>query len=309
MAVPLSVSEDVKRAQRDGRARVALESTIITHGMPFPQNLETARAVEAIVREKGAVPATIAIIQGRIHIGLEDDDLETLAKSQDAFKASRADLGFAISKGLTASTTVAATMILAARAGIDVFATGGIGGVHRGASETFDISSDLREFTQSPVIVVSSGAKAILDIGATLETLETLGVPVVGYQCDRFPAFWSRESSFDAPLRLDTPNDIASLFMTRKMLTLDGGLLVANPVPEDAEIPSSEMETAIHSAIEKAERNGVSGKAVTPFLLTDIVATTEGRALTANIALIKSNAALAANIALALQDAETGLYD
>jgi pseudouridine-5'-phosphate glycosidase len=296
----LVLSPEVAEARQAGRPVIALESTIITHGMPFPGNLEMARSVEAIVRDEGAVPATIAVIDGAIRVGLEDAALQRLAGTRDALKVSRADLAFAVAERRVGATTVAATMIAAERAGISVFATGGIGGVHRGAEASFDISADLEELARTPVIVVCAGAKAILDIPKTLEVLETRGVPVVTVGADEFPAFWSRGSGLPSPLRLDAPEAIARFQRTRAALDLGGGMLVANPVPAEAEIPRDEMEAYIATAIASAEKAGIGGKAVTPYLLGEILRITEGRSLTTNIALVKHNARLAARIAVAM---------
>lgn len=298
--LPISYSKEVAAAKLRGAPLVALESTIITHGMPYPGNIEMARSVEAIIREEGAVPATIAVIHGTLHIGLEAEELESLAKSKGAMKVSRADLAFAIAERRTGATTVAATMIAAALAGIKVFATGGIGGVHRGAEQSFDISADLEELARTGVIVVCAGAKAILDIPKTLEVLETRGVPVVTYDSAEFPAFWSRSSGLLSPLSLNSPAAIANFQMTRDQLGIDGGMLVANPVPEADEIPREEMEIYIQRALDNAERDEVSGKAVTPYLLDAIFQITEGRSLKTNIALVENNARLAAEIAVAL---------
>jgi pseudouridine-5'-phosphate glycosidase len=282
---------------------VALESTIITHGMPYPQNSAMAANVEKIIAEEGAVPATIAVIGGRIKIGLSDGERERLATTGGAMKLSRADLAFAVAQARTGGTTVAATMIAAHMAGIKVFATGGIGGVHKGAEETFDISADLDELERTPVIVVSAGAKAILDIEKTLEVLETRGVPVVALSSDIMPAFWSRQSPFRAPLRVDSPEDIARLFDTRRKLGLDGGMLVANPVPEADEIPAAEMTVYIEAAHRAAQAQKVAGKAVTPFLLAKILELTDGASLKTNIALVENNARVAAKVAIALAKA------
>ena len=298
--LPVSFSAEVAAARSAGTPLVALESTIITHGMPYPGNLEMAESVESIIRAEGAVPATIAVIAGRLHIGLDREALQALARTGDAMKLSRADLAFAISEGRTGATTVAATMIAAARAGIAVFATGGIGGVHRRAEETFDISADLEELARTPVIVVSAGAKAILDVPKTLEVLETKGVPVVTYGQDEFPAFWSRGSGLGSPLRLDAPERIAAFQRNRGALGIGGGMLIGNPVPEKDEIPRAEMEGHIAEALARAEANGISGKAVTPFLLASIFEITEGRSLATNIALVENNARVAARIAVAL---------
>lgn len=284
---------------RDARAVVALESTIITHGMPYPQNLETARALEREVRARDAVPATIAVMNGAVRVGLNDAELEQLATSRDVLKLSRNDLVYGVTSGRTGATTVAATMICANLAGIGVFATGGIGGVHRGAETTFDISADLEELARTPVAVVSAGAKALLDLGKTLEVLETRGVPVIGYRTDEFPAFWSCESGLKTPLRMDSPADIARFLRTRREMGLEGGTLICNPVAHDSEIPAEEMRRFIDRAVHEAEQRGVSGKAVTPWILGRIVELTEGRSLRTNIALAQSNARLAAEIAIA----------
>ena len=291
---------EVAEAMDRGLPVVALESTIITHGMPFPQNLDTARAVEAEVRRAGAVPATIAVMGGRIRVGLPGEDLERLARSREAAKLSRADLAVCLARGGTGSTTVAATMICAARAGIAVFATGGIGGVHRGAEDTFDISADLQELAQTPVTVVAAGAKAILDLPKTLEVLETLGVPVIAFGQDAFPAFWSRDSGLGAPLRLDDPGQIAAAHLMRARLGLPGGQLVANPIPEKDEIPAARLAPLIAEAQTLARARGITGKAVTPFLLQTLHDLTEGQTLVANIALVLNNARLAAQIAAAM---------
>ncbi len=297
----LTFSDEVARARRDNRPIVALESTIITHGMPYPQNLETARAVEQVVRDAGAVPATIAISGGKIHIGLDDAALDQLARTPDAMKLSRADLAVALANGKTGATTVAATMICAARADIQVFATGGIGGVHRGVETSFDISADLRELSKTAVTVVCAGAKAILDLPKTLEVLETLGVPVIGYKTDVLPAFWSRISDLPVPLRMDQAAEIAAAHRMRGALGLEGGQLVANPIPQEAEIPSDYLNPIIERAVAEAEAQAISAKKVTPFLLARIVELTEGRSLVSNIALVKNNARLGAEIAQALQ--------
>jgi pseudouridine-5'-phosphate glycosidase len=300
MTLPLILSDEVAAARAAGSPMVALESTIITHGMPAPVNLETARAVEADVRAGGAVPATIAVMGGYIRVGLTDAALEDLGAASDVRKLSRADLAVALVEGATGSTTVAATMICARLAGIEVFATGGIGGVHRGAEASFDISADLEELAQTPVTVVASGAKAILDLPKTLEVLETRGVPVITYGQDEFPAFWSRRSGLPSPLRLDDPALIASAHRMRATLGLPGGQLVANPIPPEAEISAETMSPHIAAALAAAERAGIAAKAVTPVLLARIAEATGGAALAANIALIRSNARLAARIAVAL---------
>jgi pseudouridylate synthase len=294
-------SPEVAEALAQGRPVVALESTIITHGMPWPHNVETARRVERAVREEGAVPATIVVLDGVLRAGLDGDTLERVGRSSDFLKLSRADLAFALAAGRSGSTTVAATMIGAHRAGIAIFATGGIGGVHRGAERTYDVSADLHELARTPVTVVCAGAKAILDLPKTLEILETLGVPVVGFGTDEFPAFWSRRSGLRAPIRLDRPEDVAALIRARRDLALEGGVLVGNPIPMEAEIAASEINPAIEAAVEEADALGVSGKAVTPFLLSRMLELTEGRSLEANIALVENNARLAARIAASLR--------
>ncbi len=298
--LPMEYSSEVAAAKARNAPIVALESTIITHGMPFPGNLNMARSVEAIIREEGAVPATIAVIDGVLHIGLESAQLETLAQTEGAMKLSRADLAFAIAERRTGATTVAATMIAAARAGIRVFATGGIGGVHRKAEESFDISADLDELSRTGVIVVCAGAKAILDIPKTLEVLETRGVPVVTYDSEIFPAFWSRDSGLKSPLMLNSPAAIANFQKMRDLLGVDGGMLIANPVPEESEIPREEMEIYITRALDNADRDEITGKAVTPYLLDNIFGLTDGRSLETNIALVENNARLAAEIAVAM---------
>lgn len=300
MSLPMVRSTEVAAAQTAGRAVVALESTIITHGMPFPQNVEMAQGVEQIIREQGATPATIAVMDGVLRIGLEPDALQSLAQTPDAAKLSRADMALCLSTGGTGATTVAATMIAARLAGIHVFATGGIGGVHRGAERSFDISADLHELAQTPVTVVAAGAKAILDIPKTLETLETLGVPVIAYGQDSLPAFWSATSDISAPQRLDTAADIAKAHLMRAALGLPGGQLIANPVPRDTEIPQAQIEPVIAQALQEAEGQNITAKAVTPFLLQRIFELTEGRSLVTNIALVRNNAKLAAQIACAL---------
>ncbi|WP_424926717.1 pseudouridine-5'-phosphate glycosidase [Amaricoccus tamworthensis] len=297
MTLPLTVSPEVAGSLRNGEPVVALESTIITHGMPHPENIQTAEAVEAEVRAKGAVPATIAIFDGHIHVGLDGERLKWLADQKDVRKLSRADLAVALVEGATGSTTVAATMIAAHLAGIEVFATGGIGGVHRGAELSFDISADLQELAQTPVTVVASGAKAILDIPKTLEVLETLGVPVFSVGQDEIPAFWSRRSGLKSPLRQDDPAKIAEAHRMRRQLGLAGGQLVTNPIPAEEEIPAEEMTPHIERALADADAAGILAKDVTPYLLSRIGELTEGRALKANIGLVRNNARMAAQIA------------
>ncbi len=283
-----------------GQPVVALESTIITHGMPWPENLQTAQSVEDVVRANGALPATIAVLDGVLRVGLSPQQLTDLAGRRDAAKASRRDLSIAVARRQTAGTTVAATMFLAARAGIAVFATGGIGGVHRGAEGTFDISADLIELGRSPVAVVCAGAKSILDIPKTLEVLETQGVPVIGYGTSAFPAFYSADSGEALEHRCDTPDELAAVIAAHRRLDLPGGLLIANPLPPEHALPRAEMDATIARAVADAAAQGIGGKALTPYLLGRIVELTGGRSLVANIALIRSNAALAAQMAAAL---------
>jgi pseudouridine-5'-phosphate glycosidase len=297
MSIPLTFSAEVAHARDNGQPIVALESTIITHGMPYPQNETVALEVEADVRAAGAVPATIAVMDGALHIGLEAEQLSRLAQAKGVAKLSRADMAVCIATGGTGATTVAATMIAAHLAGISVFATGGIGGVHKGAENSFDISADLLELAQSPVTVVAAGAKAILDVAKTLEVLETQGVPVITVGQDSFPAFWSATSPLESPLRIDDPAQIAAAHRTRAAMGLPGGQLIANPIPQDAEIPAADLTPVIAQAQAEADVNGITGKGVTPYLLQRIFELTEGRSLTANIALVRNNARLAARIA------------
>jgi pseudouridine-5'-phosphate glycosidase len=279
---------------------VALESTIITHGMPWPGNFEMATGVEQLIRDHGATPATIAVLDGKLHVGLEREAIEQLAKTPDAMKLSRADFAFAIAQRKTGATTVAATMMAAHQAGISVFATGGIGGVHRGASDSFDISADLQELARTPVIVVAAGAKAILDVPKTLEVLETNGVPVVTLGQNEFPAFWSSKSDHTSPLSVDKVEDIAKFEHARRDFQDHGGMLVGNPVPSDAEIPQDEMNGFIEQALSDADSQNIKGKDVTPFLLARIFELTNGKSLETNIALVRNNAKVAAQIACAL---------
>ncbi len=297
-----SPSPEVQIALAEGAPLVALESTIITHGMPYPQPLEVARQVETDVRAAGAVPATMAVIGGTLHVGLTDTQLEGLAQARDVAKLSRADMAACIARGGTGATTVAATMIAARLAGISVFATGGIGGVHKGADQSFDISADLLELAQTPVTVVAAGAKAILDIPKTLEVLETQGVPVIAFGQDDMPAFWSRSSGLPAPLRMDSAADVAAAHVQRAAMGIPGGQLVANPIPLQNEIAADELAPIIAQATEDAATHGISGKGVTPYLLQRIFELTEGRSLAANIALVRNNARLAAQIATELSN-------
>jgi pseudouridine-5'-phosphate glycosidase len=296
----LTFSPEVAKARAAGQPIVALESTIITHGMPWPQNVQTAREVEAEIRAAGAVPATLALMAGRIHIGLTFEELQSLGQARDVMKVSRADLAVCLALGRTGATTVAGTMICAHLAGISVFATGGIGGVHRGADVSFDISADLAEFSLTPVTVVGAGAKAILDLPKTLEVLETNGVPVIAYGQDDFPAFWSRSSGLKAPLRMDSATQIAASHLLRAKLGVAGGQFIANPIPQDAEIPRADIDPFIEQALAESAAQGISAKAVTPFLLQRMFELTQGRSLICNIALVKNNARLAAGIARAL---------
>lgn len=300
----LSIGSEVKAALKAGKAVVALESTIITHGMPYPQNLDMAKNVEAVIRAHGAVPATIAIMDGRFCVGVSGEDLERLAlEGGKAAKASRRDVSSLLVKGTIAGTTVATTMQIAALAGIHVFATGGIGGVHRGAEDTFDISADLEELSRTPVAVVCAGAKSILDIAKTLEVLETNGVPVIGYGTDDFPAFWARKSGQKVDHRFDNVGDIARVVGMQADLGM-GGVLIANPIPEADELDAASIEARIAEAIRGAEAEGVSRKELTPFLLKRIFELTEGKSLVANIALVENNAKVAAQIAVALAGRE-----
>lgn len=304
MTLPLHFSPEVKEAKAAGTPIVALESTIITHGMPWPKNLEMAQDVEDVIRAGGATPATIAVMDGKIHIGLDENNLKFLAKTppEKALKLSRADLAVCLTTGQTGATTVAATMICAALAGIQVFATGGIGGVHRGAENSFDISADLQELAQTPVTVVAAGAKAILDLPKTWEVLETLGVPVIAYGQDELPAFWSRNSGIPAPLRMDNAGQIAAAAEMRARLGLKGGQLIANPIPVEAEIPREEIMPVIEKALSEAEAQNIAAKSVTPFLLQRIFELSDGRSLESNIALVMNNAKLAAEIACAVNN-------
>jgi len=294
----LDISTEVKVAMEQGKPIVALESTIISHGMPYPQNLETASKVEDIIREKGAVPATIAILDGRLKVGLETEELEYLAQAKDVLKVSRRDLPVIIAKKLNGATTVATTMIIANLAGIKVFVTGGIGGVHRNAEETFDISADLQELANTNVAVICAGAKSILDIGLTLEYLETYGVPVLGVETDEFPAFYTRKSGFAVDSRLDSPVDTANIMKSKWDLGLNGGLVIANPIPTEHEMPYEMITGAIENALKEAEELGIKGKDTTPFLLSKVKELTEGKSLASNIELVYNNARVGAAIAV-----------
>ncbi len=297
----IDFSPEVAAARDQGRPLVALESTIISHGMPYPQNVQTAREVEALVREHGAVPATIAVLDGKIRVGLSDEQLELLGKSPDAMKLSRRDLPFALATGRIGATTVAATMICARLAGIEVFVTGGIGGVHRGAEASFDISADLQELARTPVAVVCAGAKSILDLALTLEYLETHGVPVLSVGQENFAAFYTRDSGLKADFRIDAPAEQARFLRTKWALGLNGGAVISNPVPVEHEMPKALIDGFIEQALGEAAAQGISGKAVTPYLLARIKDLSGGASLTTNIALVKHNAKVGAALAQALR--------
>ncbi|HRH66606.1 MAG TPA: pseudouridine-5'-phosphate glycosidase [Bacteroidia bacterium] len=299
---PLFFSPEVKQAFETKYPVVALESTIIAHGMPYPKNVETAKEVEDIIRNAGAIPATIAILNGDLCVGLNESQLNNLGSKNDIWKVSLRDLPYVVSKKLNGATTVAATMRIAAMAGIKIFVTGGIGGVHRGAETSFDISADLTELSQTDVAVVSAGVKSILDIGLTLETLETLGVPVVTVGSNDFPSFYSRSSGHKTPLRLDTPEEIAGLINSKWAMGIQGSVLIANPIPPDKEVPHHEMEKYITLALTEAAHKGIQGKEITPFLLKYIAEATGGESLEANIELVKNNALVGARIAKALSE-------
>jgi pseudouridine-5'-phosphate glycosidase len=294
----LQINPDVQNALNENRAVVALESTIIAHGMPYPKNVETAVAVENIISEKGAVPATIAILNGKCCIGLNQDQLEYLGKAKDVWKVSLRDMPYVISKKIAGATTVAATMRIASMAGIKIFVTGGIGGVHRDATTTMDISADLTEMSHTSIAVVSAGIKSVLDIGKTLEYLETMGVPVVTIGQVEFPSFYSRKSGFLSPLKSDTPSEVASMIDTKWKMGLSGSVLIANPVPPEVEITAGEIEVYIQKALAAAKEKRVLGKNVTPFLLQYIAEHSKGESLETNIALIKHNAKVGAEIAV-----------
>ncbi|MCG8541672.1 MAG: pseudouridine-5'-phosphate glycosidase [Clostridia bacterium] len=296
----LEINPEVEKALRENRAVVALESTIIAHGMPYPKNVETALRVEEIIRENQGVPATIGIINGRMKVGLTREEIEHMAKSGDVMKVSRRDIPFAIAQKLDGATTVAGTMIGASLAGISVFVTGGIGGVHREAGETFDISADLQEFASTNVAVVCAGAKSILDIGLTLEYLETHGVPVIGYGTEEFPAFYTRKSGFKVDYRVDTPEALASAAKVKWDLGLRGGMVIGNPIPTEYEMAYDTINRAIEEALDEAKELGIKGKETTPFLLSKIKAITSGASLESNIQLVYNNARLGAKFALEL---------
>lgn len=295
----LSINPEVAEALEQGKAVVALESTIISHGMPYPQNVEMAQKTEEIIRENGAIPATIAIIDGKIQVGLNDEQLELLATAEDVAKVSRRDLAQILATKKLGATTVASTMIGAELAGIKVFVTGGIGGVHRGYEEHMDVSADLDELAQTPVTVVGAGAKAILDLPRTLEYLETKGVPVLGYGTDYLPAFFSSSSEYKLNARVDSPEEVADIMKHSYDLDFKGGILVANPIPKEDEIPSDEINEIIEEAVKQEQAAGIKGKDSTPFLLSKIVELTDGKSLEANIALVYNNAKVGAEIAVA----------
>ncbi|WP_277218885.1 pseudouridine-5'-phosphate glycosidase [Peptoniphilus vaginalis] len=290
-------SDEVKKAMEEGKPVVALESTIISHGMPYPQNIETAKACEEIIRENGAVPATTAIIGGKIKIGLSEEELEFMATSKNIIKASRRDFAYIVSRGLNGATTVASTIIASRLAGIKIFVTGGLGGVHRHAETTFDISRDLDELASNDIMIVCAGCKSILDIGLTLEYLETKGVPVFGYQTDYMPAFFTRKSEFKVDYNIKTPKEAAEAANTQWDLGLTGGILLTNPIPESDSMDEDKINKAIETALVEAEKKGIHGKETTPFLLSKVLEVTEGKSLEANIALVKNNARLGAEVA------------
>ncbi|QQY78814.1 pseudouridine-5'-phosphate glycosidase [Keratinibaculum paraultunense] len=297
----ISIKEDVKKALEESKPVVALESTIISHGMPYPQNVKTALNVEKIIKDKGAIPATIAILDGQIKVGLSDEEIEYLGKANNVYKVSRRDLPFILSKELNGATTVASTMIIANLTGIKVFVTGGIGGVHRGAEKTFDISADLQELARTNVAVVCAGAKAILDLGLTLEYLETFGVPVVGFKTQEFPAFFTRTSGFNVDYKVDDEMELAKAIRTKWDLGLDGGIVVANPIPKEYEMNPVIINQAIEDALKEAEIKGIKGKEVTPFLLEKVKEITEGESLKSNVELVYNNARVGANLAIELE--------
>jgi pseudouridine-5'-phosphate glycosidase len=294
------LTDEVADALADGRPVVALESTIISHGMPYPDNVAMATEVEGIVRTHGAVPATIAVLDGKPRIGLSPQDLELLGSHADVAKVSVRDLPYVVARGTHGATTVAATMRLAAMVGIKVFVTGGLGGVHRGAQQSFDVSADLNELARTPMAVICAGVKSILDIGLTLETLETLGVPVLVDGSDEFPSFYSRSSGFRAPMRVDGPEEVAAVVRAHMVLGLTGGLVVAHPIPVEDEIPADEIGAVIRQALADMDERGITGKDTTPYLLGRIVELTDGASLTANIALVRANARLGAEVAVSL---------
>lgn len=296
----LDINPEVEKALKEGKPVVALESTIISHGMPYPKNVETALETERIVRENGSIPATIAILKGRLKVGLTREEIEYLGKGKDVIKTSRRDIPFIIAKGADGATTVASTMIIAALAGVKVFVTGGIGGVHRGAQETFDISADLQELAHTNVAVVCAGAKSILDIGLTLEYLETFGVPVVGFGTEEMPAFYTRKSGFNVDYRVDAPEEVAAALKTKWDLGLNGGMIIANPIPEKDQMDYDTINKAIESSLKEAKEKGIKGKETTPFLLAKVKEITGGDSLESNIQLVYNNARVGSKIAVEL---------
>lgn len=296
----MEINKEVKTAIEEKKPVVALESTIISHGMPYPKNVETALEVEKIIKCMGAIPSTIAILDGKIKVGLSRDEIEYLGKAKDVYKVSRRDLPFIVAKGFSGATTVASTMIISKLAGIKVFVTGGIGGVHRGAEESFDISADLQELAHTDVAVVCAGAKSILDLGLTLEYLETFGVPVVGYKTDEFPAFFTRKSGYGVDYRVDSEMELAKAIKAKWDLGLMGGIVVANPIPEEYEMDKDVIDKAIEEALKEAEEKGIKGKKVTPFLLSSVKDKTGGDSLESNIELVYNNAKVGANLAIEL---------
>lgn len=297
----MEIKEEVKKALNQNKPVVALESTIIAHGMPYPKNVETALEVEKIIRDRGAIPATIAILDGKIKVGLSKDEIEYLGSAENVYKVSRRDLPFIVSKQLNGATTAASTMIIAKMAEIKVFVTGGIGGVHRGAEESFDISADLQELAKTDVAVVCAGAKSILDIGLTLEYLETFGVPVVGFKTEEFPAFFTRKSGFGVDYKVDSEKELAKVIKTKWDLDLKGGIVVSNPIPEEYEMDYDVINKAISEALKEAEEKGIKGKETTPFLLENLKEKTKGNSLETNIRLVYNNALVGANLAVELE--------
>lgn len=305
MNTKIEIQKEVELALKNGKPVVALESTIISHGMPYPDNVKMAKNVEDIIRQKGAIPATIAILNGVIKVGLSADEIEMLASAKNVFKVGKRDIAYVVSQGKTGATTVSGTSLIAEMAGIKVFATGGIGGVHRGAQETFDISRDLEELATTNITVVCAGAKSILDLGLTLEYLETKGVEVIGYQTHHLPAFYTRTSGFNVNYRMDTPEEIAKLMHAKWSLGLEGGIVIANPIPEAYDMDSTIINQAIESALKEAKELGIKGQEVTPFLLSKVKHLTEGSSLDSNIQLVYNNARLASEIAVSYASIQT----
>ncbi len=297
----LIIKEEVKKALEEKRAVVALESTLIAHGLPYPENVEIGRKLEAIIREEGAIPATLAVIKGEIHVGLEDEELEYIAKARDVWKLSTREIPICVAQKKTGATTVSATSYIASLVGIRLFSTGGLGGVHRGVTETWDISRDLEELSQTEIIVVSSGAKSLLDLPKTVEYLETKGVIVVGYGTDQFPAFYTRNSGLTIP-RVDEIDEIVEIYKVKKRLGIPGGIVVGNPIRKDMEVPKEEVSKWIEEALSLVKKNGITGKQVTPFLLDKIKEISNGKSVAANLALLEDNARVAAKIAVRMQD-------